>query len=111
VAGPYTLGDVEANVRRAMDAGDELLDAGFAPLIPHFSHFLHLRKPRAWGVWMEMDLAWLVTSEGVLRLPGESRGADREVEVARQNSIPVFMTIEQLRDHFRGRLEAKDVTR
>jgi len=39
IAGPYTLGDKEANVLGAINAATVLLDSGFAPYVPH------LRRP------------------------------------------------------------------
>jgi hypothetical protein len=36
----------------------------------------------------------------VLRLPGESSGADKEVELAAQLGIPVFREIEEVVEHF-----------
>lgn len=35
VAGPYTKGDVEANVARAIEAGDVVAYHGMTPFIPH----------------------------------------------------------------------------
>ena len=37
-----------------------------------------------------MDLAWIERCDALLRMPGESSGADREVEHARAHSVPVF---------------------
>lgn len=42
IAGPYTEGDVAINVRNAFEAANKLADLGFAPFIPHSSHFWHL---------------------------------------------------------------------
>lgn len=39
VAGPYTNGDVAVNVRTAYEAADRLADLGFAPFVPHSTHF------------------------------------------------------------------------
>jgi hypothetical protein len=89
VAGPYTGGDVAQNVARAMDVADELLSAGFAPFCPHLSHFLHLHHPHGYETWMDLDMAWLAACDVVLRLPGVSPGADREVAEAEALGIPV----------------------
>jgi hypothetical protein len=93
VAGPYTAPDaelVELNVARAVQAGNRLLDAGLWPYVPHLSHHLHLVRPRAYEEWMELDFAWLRRCDALLRLPGPSTGADREVELARSYEVPVF---------------------
>lgn len=89
IAGPYTGGDVAQNVARAMDVADELLSAGFAPFCPHLSHFLHLHHPHEYETWMDLDMAWLAACDVVLRLPGVSPGADREVAEAHEIGIPV----------------------
>jgi UDP-N-acetylmuramoylalanine-D-glutamate ligase len=101
VAGPYT-GDEEANVQRAIAAGHALMDAGFAPFVPHLSHFSEAQRPRHYEDWMGLDLAWLLSAHAVLRLPGASAGADREVAQAHRSGIPVFTDIEALARHRDG---------
>lgn len=99
VAGPYTQGDVAANVRNAILAGDALLEAGHAPYIPHLSHFQHLLCPREYEVWMRLDFVWLRACEALVRLPGTSAGADREVAEARRLGLPVFFSMEEFLAH------------
>ena len=96
VAGPYRLGDVDANVRCAMDAGTALLAMGHAPLVPHLNHYWHLHAPHPERTWLDLDLAWLDVADAVLRLPGPSAGADRECEVARALEIPVFASLAEV---------------
>lgn len=99
VAGPYsgeTQEAVEQNVARAIDAGDRLEDAGIRAFIPHLSHYRHLRKPRHYEAWMEIDFDWLGRCDVLVRLPGKSSGADREVALARESGIPVFDSVEKL---------------
>ena len=38
----------------------------------------------------------MLMCDAVLRLPGESKGADNEVRVAKANKIPVFYSIDAL---------------
>src|SRR5262252_2286815 len=59
VAGPYSRGDVAANVRRAYEAAATLADGGFAPFVPHHTHFWHLLFPRPYEEWLKLDLAFL----------------------------------------------------
>ena len=96
IAGRYSGGDVARNVRVAMKNADLLIQMGFAPYVPHLCHFLHLIAPHDYEVWMAIGLAWLRQCDEILRLPGESPGADREVEVARILEIPVFYSIDKL---------------
>lgn len=93
VAGPYTSPDVAVNVKRAMDVTNELLGYGFQPFCPHLSHFLHMASPQPYETWMELDLAWLEQCEALVRLPGASPGADREVARAQQIGMPVFRSL------------------
>src|SRR5947209_11617163 len=96
VAGPYTKGDVAVNVRNAYAAANHLADLGFAPFVPHATHFWHMLFPRPYEFWLNLDNQFLPYCEAVLRLPGESSGADKEVDLARKLGIPVFTKIEDL---------------
>lgn len=91
VAGPYTKGDVAINVRHAIEAGDRLWARGFVPFIPHFTHFWHMMFPKPYEAWTSYDLQWLPCCTCLLRLPGDSLGADNEVSRAKQLGIPVFL--------------------
>ena len=93
VAGPYTGGDVCANVREAGLAAFKLRDAGAVPIVPHLSHFLHYLYPRPYEYWMDWDFALLAKCDALVRLAGVSSGADREVERAREMDIPVFYDV------------------
>jgi len=90
IASQYSIGDIGRNVKRSMDAANELMDLGFAPFCPLLSHFLHIHHPRSYESWVEQDNAWVTVCDAVLRLSGESKGADAEVELARAHGIPVF---------------------
>ncbi len=94
IAAPYTAGDPCVNTHAAIEAGDELLSAGLAPWVPHLSHFWHTMHPHPWEEWIELDLAWLPAADALLRLPGESKGADREAGVAFDCGIPIFYTVQ-----------------
>jgi hypothetical protein len=100
VAGPYTRGDVAVNVRNAFAAADRLYDLGFAPFVPHGTHFWHMLFPRPYEDWIALDNVFLPHCKGLLRLPGDSSGADGEVALARSLGIPVFGSIEELAAHF-----------
>lgn len=82
IAGPYTKGDVAVNVARAIEAADMLLDAGHVPFCPHLTHFWHLHQSQPYQVWLDYDMEWLRVCDVVLRLDGESSGADKEVAEA-----------------------------
>lgn len=118
IAGPITKGDLCHNINQATAAFVALAKAGFAPFCPHWSVYA---KPvtRFHGVvcceattsgndemehadWMGVDLPWVAASDAVLRLPGESTGADMEVDHALSLGIPVFDDVEHLLRWARG---------
>jgi len=103
VASPYTQGDVAANVRRASEAANKLADLGFAPYVPHACHFWHMMFPKPYDFWLELDKQFLPCCNAVLRLPGPSAGADKEVMLAKDLGLPVFHQIEELAEHFNNR--------
>lgn len=100
VAGPYTSGDVAVNVRNAYAAANRLADLGFAPFVPHATHFWHMLFPRPYEFWLELDNQFLPCCAAVLRLPGPSKGADKEVQLALSLGIPAFQDIDKLVEFF-----------
>lgn len=100
IASPYTIGDVAVNVKRQIDTASELIDKGFAPFWPLSSHFLHMAYPKGYETWMDLDLVWILSCDGLLRLDGESNGADIEVAFANDHDIPVFFSVEELCSKF-----------
>lgn len=102
IAGPYTKGDVAVNVRNAYEVANRLADLGFAPFVPHATHFWHMLFPRPYEFWLKLDNQFLPYCEALLRIPGTSAGADAEVLLAQDLSIPVFHEIEALVQHFEG---------
>ena len=94
IAGPYSKGDVALNVRKAIEAADYLVKKGHTPYIPHLTHFWHLVSPKEYGFWLDYDESFIRHwAKAVLRLPGESEGADREVLLAEKLGLPVFYDI------------------
>jgi hypothetical protein len=108
VAGPYTKGDVAVNVRNAYEAANRLANLGFAPFVPHATHFWHMLFPRPYEFWLELDSQFLPFCQALLRLPGPSSGADKEVQLAQELGISVFTEIEDLVRHFEDREIAKN---
>lgn len=90
VAGPYTKPDPGANVNTAILYADALLDRGVVPLVPHLTHLWHLVSPKPYEAWLSIDFDYLLRCDALVRMPGESPGADREVLFALANKIKVF---------------------
>ena len=80
IAGPYTDGDVAINVRKAFAVANDLADNGFAPFVPHYTHFWHMLFPRPYEFWLNLDREYLRSCDCVFRIEGNSRGADEEEE-------------------------------
>jgi hypothetical protein len=94
LAGPYSRGDVGENVHAAVLAADRLWAAGFAVFLPHLTHLWHLVRPHPYADWIDYDLEWLACCDYLVRLPGESAGADQEESFARDHGIPVYHGVE-----------------
>lgn len=93
IAGPYTKGDVGQNVRTAIMDGDYVSRLGHFPFIPHLTHFWHLVLPHEYQFWLDQDIEWLKICDAVLRLDGESAGADKEVELAKSLGKPIYYSV------------------
>ncbi len=100
VSGPYTKGDVGANVAEAVACADYLLRKRFVPFVPHIAHFWHMMHQHDYEDWMKWDIAWLHKCNALLRIPGDSKGADREVNFAIELGIPVYYDMDELLSDF-----------
>ena len=90
VAGPYSKGDVAVNVKRAIDYGMHINDCGGYAIVPHLTHFMHIIHNRKYEYWLEVDNRIIPKCDMLVRLSGESSGADKEVELAKSLNIPVI---------------------
>lgn len=102
VSGPLTKGMLTSNVHRALDAASELLRRGYAVYVPHTNVLWEIAHPpidnplEAEAVWLAHDFEWVAACDVLLRLPGASPGADKEVELAHKLGIPVYYALEIL---------------
>lgn len=102
ISGPITKGDQFVNVKKAMDAFNDLMDVGIAAYCPHWTVYAHQLRPREHDEWMAYDIeAVLPRCNAVLRLPGDSIGADMEVKHARGMGIPVLYSVETVIEWYR----------
>lgn len=96
IAGPISKGDLRSNLDQAKEADRRLRQAGYAPLCPHLHCYLAGDSPtvQPHGIrhadWLDADLPWVMVADAVIRLPGESQGADLEVALAKELGIPVY---------------------
>ncbi len=112
IASPYTNGDTAVNVKFQMEITDELLDLGFIPFTPLYSHFQHMFRPRPHTDWIKLDLIWLRQCDCIIRFYTsyngkilESSGADIEESEAKRIEIPVFHSIEELVEYYKEKKE------
>lgn len=113
IAGPISKGDLAHNVNQATAAFKRLAEAGFAPWCPHWSVYSGecnademMPHPFAFATvagcglshadWLAVDLAWVEAADAVLRLPGESVGADAECRHAIRHGVNVFHDVATL---------------
>ena len=96
VASPYTVGDVAQNVRNSLECAEALIAAGYVPFTPLLSHLWHLMSPHEYEYWTALDMAWLERCDALIRLPGQSKGADAEANEMRRQGKPVFFSVKQL---------------
>lgn len=89
VAGPFTQGGEGRNTRRAIDVAEGLKRAGHFPIVPHLNAAWDMVHPDTWEGWLRWCLPVLEKCDAVVRVPGDSPGADVEVDHARASGIPV----------------------
>ena len=97
IASPYRLGNKARNVRRQVDAAHRLMRMGYAAWPPLLNHYIDIVHRHGEGEWLEQDMVLLRRCDALLRLPGESRGADLEVSMAGEWGIPVAHSYAELR--------------
>jgi len=90
ISSPYTKGDVNRNVRVQMDAFNALIGLGFTPMAPLHLHFQDLIHPLKYEQCITWCLDWIEACDLLLRFPGESSGADREMAHAHKLKVPII---------------------
>lgn len=109
IAGPYRSGTgddpalMEANLRRLEQAAWPIFRRGHVPMIGEWvalpvlsSAGADVFSPLASDVLYPTAERLLQHCDAVLRLPGESSGADTDVAIARERGIPVYTEIAQI---------------
>lgn len=102
VAGAYSGEDIphiQANMRRGLTLGYDVLKAGFAPFIPWLDWQIGLVGPVSRKQCLEYSMTWLRASEAVIVVPDgafASLGTQAELVEAERLTIPVFWTLNDL---------------
>ncbi len=108
VAGPYSS-DPVMGTRAAIAAANAIWAAGGAPYVPHLTLLWSFISPLPYEEWLELDLIWLDRCDMLVRLPGESSGADGEVRHAEQECLPVFHSLDDCLVFLHVRADAASV--
>ncbi|MEU4014353.1 DUF4406 domain-containing protein [Microbacterium sp. NPDC028030] len=107
IAGPYrsgTDGDpdlIAQNLARLEEASGPIFRRGHVPMIGEWVALPVLRTLDATedgdgDVMYETARRLLQHCDAVLRLPGESSGADKDVEIAQELGLPVYRSLEEI---------------
>jgi hypothetical protein len=108
IAGPYrsgTGGDpdaIAANLHRLEEPAWEIHRRGHVPMIGEWVGLPILRVAEESGAETSGDVLYetaarlLAHCDAVLRIPGESAGADGDVRIARERGIPVYFSIDEV---------------
>lgn len=96
ISGPYSMGNMAQNVRKAIITGNRIARRGHAVFIPHLTHFWDLLIPNEYEFWIAQDLAWVEVCDAIFRMSGESGGADREVAHAQSLGKTVYYDMEEV---------------
>ncbi len=102
IAGPMTNGTGNAYNMGKINAAIEihlfLIKAGFVPHCPHLTVFAEFMSPNRidYEEWLELDMCYIDDCDVLLRLEGDSAGADKEVAYAESTGKPVFRTLGSL---------------
>lgn len=105
--GTATPDKIKENVLNSQESHARLMLAGFAVINPILTAHIDSMFDIEWDVWLTADLRLVEISDIVLRLPGASKGADREVEHAEKLGKPVFQTVEGCLTWKRGQEDAR----
>jgi hypothetical protein len=107
IAGPYrsgTNGDpdlIAQNLARLEEASGPIFRLGHVPMIGEWVALPILRtldsvEAGDGDVMYETAHRLLQHCDAVLRLPGESSGADKDVEIAQERGLPVYRSLAEI---------------
>lgn len=96
IACPMTKGGFTNNVRNCLRIAQELKVKGYSPIAPVLTWFWDMLYPEKLQDWLQYDFGLIAVSDCVLRLQGESDGADAELDYAVRNDVPIYLTMCEL---------------
>ncbi|MEU4695325.1 DUF4406 domain-containing protein [Actinoplanes sp. NPDC023714] len=102
IAGPYRSGTgddpakMAANLARLEEAAGPIYQAGHVPMIGEWVALPVFRYLLDKDVFYDTAHRLLQHCDAVLRLPGESTGADQDVKIAQERGIPVYYDLAEI---------------
>jgi hypothetical protein len=110
IAGPYRSGSnddpvkMSANLQRLENFALPIYRSGHIPMIGEWVALPILRSAgsKEVGDFVYQEFLYPVAArllsrcDAVLRIPGESKGADEDVRIARAAGLPVFYSVEEI---------------
>ena len=96
IAGAYQHPDQCINTNKAILVADKIAEAGMYQFVPHLYHFWHTMIPHEYQFWMDLDEVWLRQCDVFFRIDGDSKGADKEEEIAKSLGMPIYKDLDKL---------------
>lgn len=91
IASPYTLGDAYENTALQCDMAERIRAIGHMPYAPLcHSTPRHFRKAQHYQYWIDECLFMVRRCDMLIRIVGESSGADEEEALAHRLDMPVL---------------------
>lgn len=90
LSGPITKPNPMHNTNTAVRIASVLLRNGYTPFVPHLCVLWDTIIPEEYTEWIRYDLRVLESCNVLVRIPGESVGADIEVAHAHLKKMPVI---------------------
>lgn len=92
LACPMTTGGFTHNTRRCLEVADRLFIKGYSPIPPVLTWYWDVVSPKSHEDWLCYDFGIIGVCDGILRISGDSEGADMEMDFAARNGIPVYFS-------------------
>ncbi len=106
IAGPMTNGgrgyDM-GKIHEAIRAYCQLIRRGFVPHCPQLTVFADFLEPGGvpYDEWLELDMCYIDDCDVLLRLDGDSKGADRECAYAVSIGKPIICGLGKFLSHYK----------
>lgn len=100
--GTLSQGQQWCNAIQAMAIATDLSKGGIWVHVPHLTVLFDLMGGRSWEEWLGHDYPLVGLCDGILRLPGESKGANLEVKWAREAGKDIFYNVDAVKEFHDG---------